>query len=160
MSLVASLSAAFSAVGADVSSLQDLLNGGAADLSALTTTQKSDLVSALNEVKASVGDVINDATQTGGTTWSSNKIRSVVNSAISDIVGGAPAALDTLNELAAAFNDNPSVIDGILNAQGNRVAVDQVQAFTAAEQLQGCNNLNIGDPSVDFATVYATARDA
>ena len=53
-------------------------------------------------------------TADGGTTYASKKVtkanlfsgyatESYVTSAISDVIGGAPGALDTLNELAAAM---------------------------------------------------------
>lgn len=162
MSLATQLSTAFSEVGADVGLLKELLNGSAADLSALTTTNKANLVLALNELKSAIDAAtsINDSTTTVTTTWSSSKINSQINAAIAGIIDGAPAALDTLNELAAALNDDDTVIDALLANQAKRVAVDQAQAFTAAEKLQGCNNLDIGDPTTDFLGSYTTARGA
>tara|TARA_Y100000296_G_scaffold66371_1_gene78396 strand:+ start:27952 stop:28443 length:492 start_codon:yes stop_codon:yes gene_type:complete len=162
MSLASQLSSAFTQIGTDVGKLKELLNGDAIDLAALTTTNKANLVAALNEVKAAVDTAatLSDTTTTTTSTWSSNKISTQINAAIAGILDGAPAALDTLNELAAALNDDAGVINTLLAAQAKRVAVDQVQAFTAAEKLQGCSNLDIGDPGTNFLSTYTTARDA
>ena len=43
-----------------------------------------------------------------------------VTGAVTDLVGGAPGALDTLNELAAAINDDASYASGITTALGNK----------------------------------------
>ena len=45
-----------------------------------------------------------------------------VDTAISDLVDGAPALLDTLNELAAAIADNPSYATDIATSLGEKVA--------------------------------------
>lgn len=52
MNLMEALSALFATVGADVRQLTDQISGGSADLSALTTTAKGNLVEAINEVNA------------------------------------------------------------------------------------------------------------
>ena len=48
--------------------------------------------------------------------------KSYVDTAISDLVDGAPALLDTLNELAAAIADNPSYATDIATSLGEKVA--------------------------------------
>ena len=53
------------------------------------------------------------------TTASTNLVTSdAVKTAINALVDGAPEALNTLNELSAALNDNPAVVTDILTAQG------------------------------------------
>ena len=42
-------------------------------------------------------------------------------------IGSAPEALDTVQELAAAFNDNPDVIDQILAALGLRATKAELE---------------------------------
>lgn len=159
-SLAENISTAFTAIGGDVGHISDLLNGGASDLSALSTTEKSSLLLAINELVATVAGTINDASTSASSTWSSNKIDTELSAAIAALVGSAPGTLDTLEELSSALNDTPGVINNILSAQGKRVAVDAAQVFTAPEQLQGCNNLNIGDPTTDFTSIYTAARDS
>jgi hypothetical protein len=54
----------------------------------------------------------------GSTSWSSlpyasltpTEVQSAIDSAISNLIGSAPEALDTLNELAAALGDDPNFL--------------------------------------------------
>lgn len=165
MTLASQITALATAVGSDINTIWTLLNGKASDLAALSTSDKTNLVAALNEVKAAVdaidpGDIINDGTTATGTTWSSTKISNQITAAIDALVGSAPGALDTLQELADALNDDASVIDTILAAQSKRLRFDAAQTLDAAQQLQGCNNLGVGDPTTDFSGSYTAARDA
>ncbi|WP_279480248.1 hypothetical protein [Aureimonas sp. SK2] len=48
------------------------------------------------------------------------------------LIGSAPAALDTVQELAAAFNDNPDVIDQILAALGLRATKAELEAAVSS----------------------------
>lgn len=160
MSLTQELDNTFAAIGADVGLLKTLLNGGAADLTALTTTSKTSLVSALNSLKDEVeaASAIDDTGTSTASTWSSSEIATRINTAVSALVAGAPTALDTLSELSAALNDNPTVITSILNAQALRVSVASNQTFTTAQKLQACNNIDVGDPNTNFLSTYTTAR--
>lgn len=80
MSLATNVSDGFTAVGTEVKRTRTWINGNAADLSALTTTAKSDLVAAVNEVKitadaaAGGGIAIDDTQARADATWSSSKI--------------------------------------------------------------------------------------
>lgn len=86
-----------------------------------------------------------------------------VATAISNLVDGSPAALDTLNELAAAIGDDPNFATTMSTALGNRVRVDAAQAFTEPQKVQGRANLDVysktelGDPETDFVTVFEAA---
>jgi hypothetical protein len=122
------------------------LSGRIGTLSSLTTTDKTSLVAALNEVKASVpvlANIINDAATATGTTWSSTKIQAQITAAITALINGAPGAQDTLAELAAQ-------ITALAQADGGLLSFAQAQTLTTAQQLQGCNNLGIGDPAHDY----------
>jgi len=83
-----------------------------------------------------------------------------VDARVQLVVDSAPAALDTLNELAAALGDDANFSTTIANQMAKRVAVDAVQTFTVGEKLQGCTNIGVGDPEHDFETDYTTARDS
>ena len=48
--------------------------------------------------------------------------KSYVDTAVSNLVDGAPALLDTLNELAAAISDNPNYATNIATSLGEKVA--------------------------------------
>jgi len=64
-------------------------------------------------------DLIGDATVDGTT---GNTVSARIASAVSDLVGGAPELLDTLNELAAAISDDASFATTVANSIGEKVA--------------------------------------
>lgn len=153
------------AIGCDVKNI--ILNQG--DLSTLETTNKSSLVAALNEVfllggGGGSGASINDSAGDGSTTvtWSANKIFDELQAAKqavkSDLTGGADAALDTLAELAAALNNDPSFAATLATEVSYRVRFDAPQVMSAAEKLQACTNLGVGNPEHDFVADYQAAK--
>lgn len=137
-------------------------------LASLTTTDKSSLVAAVNEVKAAIPtltSLIDDSTTTSTTkVWSANKATAAIAAAVSALVGGAGAAYDTLVELQSAIQTDDTAISGILTSLSKRVRVDAAQSFTGTELTQGQDNLNVysrtqlGDPDTDLAAAYATAK--
>lgn len=64
-------------------------------------------------------DLIGDATVDGTT---GNTVSARIATAVSDLVGGAPELLDTLNELAAAISDDASFATTVANSIGEKVA--------------------------------------
>lgn len=164
MSLETRITALATTIAAEVNTI----NSNAGDLTALGTANKASLVAALNELHTELDAInaatINDASGSSTTeTWSIDKISSEISAATAALIDGAPAALDTLNELAAALNDDAGVINDILTAQGLRVRVDAAQAFTTLQKDQGCDNIGaqkaseIGNPDRDFANDFTTA---
>lgn len=115
MSLSTNVSDLATRVATEAKSLRTLINGNAADLAALNTTAKTNLVAAINEIEAAVSAAsgINDATTTTTTTWSSSKIDTEIGARTAAIVDAAPGTLDTLNELAAALGDDPNFATAI-----------------------------------------------
>lgn len=163
MSLATNLQSAFTRVATEAKSLRILINGNATDLSSLNTTAKSNLVAAINEVRASVGSAgatINDTTASTTSVYSSTKTNSAISTAVANLVVTSPAALDTLKELADAIGDDPNYAATTATALGNRVRVDAAQSFTAGQQTQGQANLGvystaqIGDPTTDFVATF------
>lgn len=165
MSLVTQIQALAQRLATEDKANKTLINGNAADLSALTTTTKTNLVAALNELKAAItaivpGAAINDAAAAGTTTYSSNKINAAITAAISSLTNGAPAALDQLNELAAALGNDANYAATVTAALANRLRVDAVQTLTAPQKAQGQANLDvysiaqIGDPATDFVATF------
>ncbi len=134
------------------------------DLTALTTTDKSSLVAALNEVKSALGSLdltalISDTTESAlDKTYSIDKIKSVVALAVADLVDSAPGALDTLKELATALTDNDSELATITTALGNRVSVES-QTFTAEQQAQARTNIGVLNTS-EVNTIVDNKIDA
>jgi hypothetical protein len=73
-------------------------------------------------------------------------------------LGGASAAYDTLQEIEAKLGSDDTALANLLTAVGNRVSFADAQSLTAAQQLQACTNLGLGDPTTDFAAAYTAAK--
>lgn len=185
MSLETRLSDLVTAIGTDIKQLRTWITGSSSgSLTGLTTTTKTDLISAINEVNAkptsgspadastTVKGIIEIATLAEVTTGT-DTVRAVTPEGVrqervalkAEILGaGVPAALDTLDELAAALADDANFAASTATALGNRVRVDAVQAFTAPEQAQARANINavwstdIGNPDADLVALYTTAK--
>jgi len=151
------------AIGTDIKTLVNATGS----LSSLTTTDKTSLVNAVNEVKAAMpsGSVsINDTAGNGDTTvtWSADKIFDSIEAAktavTNALVNGAASTLDTLNELAAALGNDASFSTTIATALGKRVRFDAAQTLTAGEITQACANIGVGEPDTNFVTAYTTAK--
>lgn len=88
---------------------------------------------------------------------------SAVDARIANVISSAPAALDTLDELAAALGDDPNFAATMTTALGNRVRVDAVQSFTAPQMLQARSNIgavaaaDVGDTETNFVTAFELA---
>lgn len=154
-------------IATECKALRTLISGNAADLSALTTTAKGNLVAALNEVRQLALDAggaeINDAATNTSDAWSSQRIVDHVASQVTAILGtDVPAALNTLDELAAALGDDPSAISTITTALANRVRFDVAQTLTGPQKVQACANMGaqeaaaIGNPDDDLVAVFNT----
>lgn len=171
------------AVGADVKTLRNSIGV----LANLTSTSKSDVVSALNEtigrtttnanaittlnsqvaaLQSGLGaidltQIINDLAGAGvvDKTYSVDKILTLITQVKSDILGSAPEALDTLNELAAALGNNANLATDIAAALANRVRTDAVQTFTAGEQAQARSNISAAS-ATEVAAAQTTADAA
>lgn len=122
----------------------------------------TDVEAALQEVKtvadaaAGGGVTINDAATNTTQTWSSQKSTDYVAAQIAAVINAAPAALDTLDELAAALGDDANFASTVTTALGKRVRVDAAQSFTGGEKAQGQANLGIVTSTVDFAANFNT----
>jgi hypothetical protein len=162
-------------IATECKSIRTLLNGNAADNAALITTAKTNLVLAINEVKAqanslaaSGGATINDAATTSTSqTYSIDKILSSLNALSvtikSDILGGAGAAYDTLKELQDLLTSSSTQITDLLTAIGNRVRTDvatqgltTVQKQNARTNIDAYGSVEIGNPDTNFVTTFTT----
>ena len=110
-------------------------------------------------------------TQDSGTSFSGRKItkanlfngfatETYVDSAISDLVDGAPVALDTLNELAAALNDDASAaasLTALINA--NETHIDNLATLSGvakdATNLGSFSGVTIADGQTVKAALQA-----
>ncbi len=163
MTLETKIIAVVQAIGADIKDLRTKQG----DLTALSTTAKGSLVAAINELYTllgSSGAVIDDNAGDGATsvTWSADKIFDSIAAASAalknELIDGAGAALDTLNELADALNNDPNFAATIASEIANRVRYDAAQTLTTAQQLQACTNIGVGNPERDFVADYTTAK--
>lgn len=138
-------------------------------LASLTTTEKTNLVAAINEVNAKTagaGAQIDDVTARTTTVYSSSKVVQAIEDARAalktEILGGAGSTVDTLKEIAdllasSDINDD-NAIAALTTALGNRVRFDAAQTLTAGEKVQA--NANIGSVSlVQFGDPAHSYRD-
>lgn len=164
------------AIGGDIKSLRT----SQGTLSALNTTTKTSLVAAINELitmMGSAGASIDDNAGNGSiaVTWSADKIFDSIEAAKAsvkaDLTNGAAAAMDTLNELAAALNNDPSFATTIAGEIANRVRFDASQALTLPQQAQARSNIGaaaaadvaglitgLGTYDRDYAADYTAAK--
>jgi hypothetical protein len=151
-------------VATEAKALRTLINGNAADLTGLTTTQKTNLVAAINEVAAAVANASGiDDTATGTTTsWSSSKTSSEISAATAALIDTAPGTLDTLNELAAALGDDPQFATTIAAQIGTKAPIDS-PTFTGTvggitKAMVGLGNVdNTADMDKPVSTAQAAA---
>ena len=160
MTLEARVVALAQAIGTDVKTLTTAVGS----LGSLTTTAKSSLVAAINEIAQAAASAtgIDDGGTSGASTWSSNKINTEITGAISDLVGGAGTALDTLKELADALGNDPSFAAAIATQIANRVRFDDAQVLTSPQQAQARSNIGAAaaaDVSSLLAGLGAYDRD-
>ncbi len=180
MSQENNLDAAFIEIGGDIKNLNSAIATALAErgtMTSLTTTTKDNLVNAINELNTAIGSLSGftdadadarvqaakgDPNTPSTTQWTSTQDLLDQLAALKDEIMGpdVSAALDTLKELGTELGDQDSAISNILTAQAKRVAVDQAQTFTAAEKLQACQNLGIGNPEADYLTTYTNERDS
>lgn len=133
-------------IGADVKAILALIG----DLTSAATSDKSSLVAAINEIfgAANAATGIDDNATSTGSTWSSDKIAQELTSAISDFATGAPELLNTIDEIAAALEDNPDLIAAL-----RQLITDNATAISTLAA-------NVGDTNADYVAVYVAARDA
>lgn len=155
LSLQTRLSDLITAIGTDYKQLRTWITGtSTGDLTGLTTTDKTSLVSAINEVRASSSSPPSASTTVQGiieiatlaeVATGTDSIRAVTPAGVrqerdaikAEILGaGVPAALDTLDELAAALGDDANFAASVTTALGNKQPIDAdltaIAALTSA----------------------------
>lgn len=81
-----------------------------------------------------------------------------VGTAISNLVASSPAALDTLNELAAALGNDASFSTTVSTALGNRLRIDTAsQGLNSTQQSNGRTNLGLGTAALSATGDFAAA---
>lgn len=117
------------------------------DLTSLSTTQKTSLVEAINELKGNVdliddpSSIINDFSNTSTTeVWSILKTKGYADSLITGLFAGVPLRHDSILKISTE-------IDAILLDLDSKVSYDKDDTKTEVEKQQARDN--IGAPSVD-----------
>jgi hypothetical protein len=75
-------------------------------------------------------------------------VASMIAAQVAGLVGGSPATLDTLDELAQALGGDPDFATTIATALGNRLRIDAGQTLNPTQQGQGRSNLGLGGLAV------------
>lgn len=123
------------------------------DLTTLATTDKTSVVRAMNELKASIGAV---NTGTDETT-----VNQLIDNKINALIDNAPEALNTLKEIADKLQADESTATALASTVSKKVAFDSPQSLSTEQQKQAQENIGLGDlSSADLVTVYTTARDS
>ena len=144
------LLAIFQQFGTDHKALSDTI-GTVADLN---TTNKTTLVSAINEVKSLI-----ISAQNGAITESA--VDAKVKALETKLLGGTELdeSLDTLKEIADKLKAGDSTASTVLSGLANRVRFDESQSLSDTQLSQVYANLKLGDPNVDFLDAYTKAKN-
>ncbi len=89
-------------------------------------------------------------TQSAGNNTTRVATTAFVSTAINNLINGAPSALDTLNELAAAMNDNASFSTTVTNSLATKMPLAGGE-FTGNVTFSGSQTVDGRDLSVDGA---------
>jgi hypothetical protein len=169
MTLSDNLLALADAVGDECQSLRDKIG----PVGTLITTDKTNLVHAVNELKTALDTVetavaaandgasISDSTTTTTTTWSSTKI----NAALQGIIAGAPSALNTLAELATAIGNDAAFATTVQQKLDQKLSINTAgQVLNPVQSENIRTNINAakatdiftdpGFPDVDFVATF------
>lgn len=179
MSLQTRLGDLITAVGTDIKQLRTWITGSSSgNLTGLTTTDKSNLVSAINEVKAGSSGAPPDASETvkgiielaslDEVATGTDVVRAVTPAGVrqereavrADILGaGVPEALDTLDELAAALGDDANFAASVTTALANKQPLDaDLSAIAALVSAADQFPYATGTGTWTLGTVTAAAR--
>ena len=131
--------------------LQDNLEAVFAQIGADVGLSKKDIIALQTAVGAVVSPttVISDAAGAGvfDKTWSADKLIAYITAAATqakdDIINGAPAALDTLLEIAIQLAADQTALGSLVLALDAAIRTDIVQTFTDAQKTQAQENMGV-----------------
>lgn len=177
MSLQTRISDLITAVGTDVKQFRTWITGSSSGtLAGLTTTTKTDLIAAINEVNAKPAPPDANTTTKGlieiatlaEVATGTDSVRAVTAQAVrqerdavkAEILGvGVPAALDTLDELAAALADDANFATTVTTSLSNKQPLDSdLTAIAALVSAVDKFPYATGAGTWSLGTVTAAAR--
>lgn len=130
--------------------LQDNLEAVFAQIGTDVGLSKKDIIALQAAVGAIVPTaIINDAAGVGviDKTWSADKSIAYITAAVAqvktDIVDGAPAAFDTLIEIATQLASDQTALGAIVLALDASIRTDIIQAFTDVQKSQAQENMGV-----------------
>lgn len=117
----------------------------------LRTTAKSDVVSALNELKTTI-----DSIQANPNGVTESLVDQKIKALETKIMGGEniDQALDTLKEISEKIKADNTVATSLLQGLSNRVRIDENQVLTEEQLKQVYKNLQLGNIDADFNKEY------
>ena len=105
---------------------------------------------------------LNGVTSAIQTQLNSKTTESYVNTQVTNLIGGAPGALDTLNELAAAINDDSSYASSVTTSLSSKVGTSSAQSLSSAANAMTISGSVItlarGDGTTDAVTLPASGN--
>lgn len=123
-------------------------------LSDLTTSAKTNLVTAINELVTGLNTVndiiakkteIDDTKSTTSNIWSASKtateIATTATNLKNDLLGGAGEAYDTLKELADLINNNKTAIEALQEIASGHVKFNEVQSLSDTQKATARSNI-------------------
>lgn len=123
------------------------------DLTTLTTTEKTSLVKAINELKASIGAV--------NTGTDENAVNLLIDNKINSLVDNAPEALNTLKEIADKLQADETTATALAGSVSKKVDFSSAQTLSTEQQKQAQENIGLGDlTTLNLIDTYTTARDS
>ena len=130
--------------------LQDNLEAVFVQIGTDVGLSKKDIIALQTAVGAiSPTAVISDAAGAGvfDKTWSADKLIAYITAAATqakdDIINGAPAALDTLLEIANQLAADQTALGALVLALDAAIRTDIVQTFTDAQKTQAQENMGV-----------------
>lgn len=145
------------------------------DVASLSTTEKTSVVEAINEVNTIAkaansktaptveemmpeisGGLIQDEDVQTHTTYSSRKIEDIVDGAVErakrELIDGAENTYDTLKEIQEIIKSDKTVTAGLLESVGNRLRVDEKMTLTETQEKALSETLGFVDK--DFVATF------
>lgn len=153
------------AIGAELKKV--IVKIGSIDM--LQTTERGSVVGAVNELKKRIdnigsgnsGAAIDDTAPAADKAYSSQKVDSLINAAKtavkSEILDGADAAYDTLQEVAKYIEQDKTGATALSEAVAKRLRIDESQVLTQAQKTAVETTLNLGDTDTDFVAKFNQA---